>query len=214
MLFKPYAPRTFFDTDGEGGGGSATTPAPVAGTTPNPAETGEPAKVTFTPEQQQFVDMMIGEARLHGKKTAEADAADKERQRLADQERAEAEARGEFEQVKQSLITERDAIRTELDTVKEKVARYDELAKGQVESAKKGYPAEALVDFPTDADPLDQLTFLDQRQQFLAGLGIKFENGESKPPTPRVPATPTLQGDPAKEDAAARARLAASYRDF
>ncbi len=105
-------------------------------------------------------------------------------------ERLEQEKRGEFDKVRQSLETERDEAKAALADRDAKVASYEKLATKRVEAVKAGIPAEALEDFPDDADALEQLTWLEGRAALLAKLipaGTATGGG-------RVMATPQPQG--------------------
>ncbi len=167
----------------------STTTDPKA-TTETPPKQEEKAPVTFTAEQQSVLDKLIGDARKDGKTIAERAATDAKAQADADRLRVEQEAKGEFDKVKQSLIEERDAVKTDKNEMAAKVASYEKLALKRVEAVKAGIPAEALDDFPDDADALEQLTWLEGRAALLAKLipAGAATNGA------RVPATPQSQG--------------------
>lgn len=207
MLVKPVFGRLFFSPDdgsGGGGGGAGGQPTPTTAPPADPATpptTGEPAKVTFTPEQQAAIDALIGTARKEGKAAAEKAANDAKAAADAERARNEAEAKGEFETVKTSLVKERDDAIGERDGLKAKVESYEKLAAARVEEAKKALPAEALEDFPADADPLAQLEWLTAREKLIASLGIK-PNGEATPKLPKTPGASEGKPGPTKEQEA------------
>src|SRR5690242_7691668 len=59
----------------DGGGSGAAPPAPPPGgdpPAPPPAPTPAPGEITFTPEQQQLVNKLVGKAREEGRSAAKA----------------------------------------------------------------------------------------------------------------------------------------------
>jgi hypothetical protein len=198
MLRKPAYGRIFFEADsGNTAGNTATTDATTTtSTTATPPSTGESDAVTFTDAQQKEINRLIGKARSEGKTVAEQAAAQAEQDRQAEAARQAEIEKGNFEGVKASLEQERDGFKSERDTLAGKVDRYEALTKTRVDAIKGELPAEAVEDFPAEADAIDQLEWLDGRQKLLAKLAPAVANGSGHP---RVPATPAAQGQPKQE---------------
>lgn len=119
--------------------------------------------------------------------------AEKERSENADRLRVEQEAKGEFDKVKQSLIEERDAVKSDKDAMAAKVASYEKLAAARVESLKVDLklPEEVLKRFPADAEILAQLAWLEEQ----GDLATVYRTEGGRPTNgARVPATPQSQG--------------------
>lgn len=163
MLRKPGYGRILFEADSGASGGNAGTPDASSAVTP--PSSGESDAVTFTEAQQKEINRLIGNARKEGRTAAEQAAAQVESDRQADAAREAAEAKGEFETVKQSLIGERDTAKAELVTATEQVTAYAAIVAEQVETLKQALPAELLADYPQDGTPLAQLQWLKDRQQ-------------------------------------------------
>lgn len=216
MLVKPFYGRTFFDAD-KGGGGDGGNGDPEGGKPDGDGENsnanpgGQQGEYEFTP--------ITSEAELAGwkanvrkaiaadvRKDIEAEQQRKEAEAERERERESQEAKGEFDKVKVSLESERDEARDELGKAQATVEAYDEIAKAQVEAGRNELPDEALEDFPADAEPLEQLRWLESRKALVAKLVPANGNPNGKP---RVPATPTPNGKPDEitdEEKAARNR--------
>jgi hypothetical protein len=141
---KPVSGGSGEDPDG------STTPAPVVTTTPAP-ESAKPA--AFDEAQQSKVSELIAEARAEGRRAAEAAAKKAQDDLEAERKRTDLEKAGEYEEAKKSLVEDLATVTGERDALATKIARYETIAKGQVDSLKKDIPEEALAKFPADGDP-------------------------------------------------------------
>jgi hypothetical protein len=116
------------DNEGDGGRTDGNTDADQSHANAGGQQGGEAGAVTFTPEQQAYLDRLIGTARKEGRTAAEADA-----KRKADE--AAAEAAGEWEK----LATDRLA---EIDRLNAEIARRDQDALRARVAAKHKLPAD------------------------------------------------------------------------
>jgi hypothetical protein len=146
-----------------------------------------------------------------GRRAAEA-AAKKAQDDLEDErKRTELEKAGEYEEAKKSLVENLATVTGERDALAAKVARYETIAKEQVESLKKDIPAEALAKFPDDGDPLDQLAWLEDR---AALVKVLRPNGKVKSGG-ALAKTPAADLDaPELDDEKALAANARRYQNF
>lgn len=198
MLRKPAYGRIFFEADnGDAGGNtSGTDAATTTSTTATPPSTGESDAVTFSDAQQKEINRLIGKARQEGRDAEKQVNATAEQERQAEAARQAEIEKGNFEKVKTDLETERDGFKTERDQLTAKVDRYEALTKTRVDAIKGELPAEAVEDFPADADAIDQLEWLEGRKALLAKLAPAAAQGNGHP---RVPATPPAQGNVKQE---------------
>lgn len=129
MLLRGIHWSPLFTPDGDGAGGNAGTPPGSEsnpGTNANPGGTQGAGQVTFTAEQQDHLNRLVGKARQDGE-AAGRTAAEQAATAKATEERTAAERKrqldaGEFDKVKTSLETdiatvtrERDALAAEVD---------------------------------------------------------------------------------------------------
>jgi hypothetical protein len=197
MLTKPIYGRQFFEADtGDGGGGgesSTDSKTDPKATTETPPKTEDTATVTFSAEQQKFIDKLMGDARKEGRQAAEKAANDAKAAADAERERQDQEAKGQYEEVKASLIQERDTAKTEADTLKARVEQYEALAAKRVDALKDELklPDEVMKRFPDDADSLVKLTWLEEQGE-LAKL-YRTEGGGPKDGV-KLPKTPDANG--------------------
>ena len=201
MLTKPLYGRQFFEADtGDGGGGGDGKPA-----TQNDGDESQNAKPGGEQGDGGFKPIN-SEAELSAWKSSTRKAiADDVRKELAEEQRKrdedarvkaeqdEAVKRGEFEKVKTDLESERDAAKTEADTLKDRVEQYEALAAKRVDALKDelNLPDEVMKRFPDDADSLVKLTWLEEQGE-LAKL-YRTEGGGPKDGV-RLPKTPDANG--------------------
>ena len=154
-------------------------------TTPNSGAKGDSSEIVFTPEQQELINKRIASARREGRTAAESEAAEAKRkadEATANQKLIEA---GEFDKVRQSLESERDAATTERDSLKSRLetaltligATVDQEWKAAPEAVTKLYKGEdtdVLAKRQHLADHVDIIAALigkqDERKQ-AAGFG-------------------------------------------
>lgn len=136
-------------------GANATTPA-----TP-PAPTAE-SKVEFTPEQQKELDRILSDRLAREKaKTERAEA--KARQEAEETSLKERQAFEELANKRQTRITELETQIGELDTTKQKLAKY-ETTFGNILKAEKEGLDPSIIALLDRLDPLDQLNWLSENK--------------------------------------------------
>lgn len=177
---------------------------PPKGDPPEP----KPDEVTFDEKQQAKLNALLAAER---KKTEEATAArlkqeqaDAKAKADADAERKRQEAAGEFDQVKQSLTTERDTALDEAKTLKATNDALLALVTADVDAAWGDLPDEVreAYDGPDD-DPLAKKQHMTRMAKVIARLtaeAAKPGNG------PNPPAAGPRELNVAEEAAKARAR--------
>lgn len=201
MLTKPFYGRVFFTTDGGANAGNSG----KADETPDGSKP-DGSKPADAPDEFKPITSESELAAWKGRtkkaiiEEVKADLLREQEQRDADAkaeaDRKAAEDRGAFEEVKQSLTKERDDAKAAETELRGKVDRYEALTKSRVDAIKGELPAEAVEDFPAEADAIDQLEWLDGRKALLAKLAPAAVNGNGHP---RVPPTPP-PGGPVKPD--------------
>ena len=155
---------------GEGGGG-------------NP-----PAKPTFDASQQEHVNALLSAERKNAEDRTEQrlkdEAAKRDTDAKAEADRKAAEAKGEFETVKQSLESERDTARTELDTAKSERDALSEYFHCQFASALKDLPEQITAFAPAEgASFADKKAWLGTAQEKAGKLGGTAKQGKGPNPT-------------------------------
>jgi len=94
------------------------------------------------------------------------------------------ESRGEYEAAKTTLATERDAEREKAKTLEARITGYEDALKPTIEAVKADLPDEALTDYPTDADAVTRLSWLNARTALIAA--IRPSGAQRSPLTPRA----------------------------
>jgi hypothetical protein len=180
----PFFPLFLGEDDGTEGGGSEKEP--------DSKESKKDFKLEELPEdQQKFIRGLIKQARDDGKKTADTaiEAARKAAQEEADRKKLEAE--GNYEEASKKLLSRAEEAEQKLTDAETKNARYADLVKSQIDRLKAEVPEEALKGFNPEADPLDQITFLQDRKEIVDALlpaSKRKKEGEEG-----------AEGDPAKK---------------
>lgn len=199
MLTKPAYGRVFFEADsgsnaGGGGNGSA------ADTNAKPSgQSGESAGFQPITTEEQLNEWK-SKTRRHLiaeiKDELKTEQAAKDREAAEQRERDEEVKRGEFDKVRTDLESKLTAADSEVQALAAKVEKYEKLTASRVDAIKGELPAEAVEDFPAEADAIDQLEWLEGRKTLLAKLAPAAANGNGHP---RVPATPQAQGNVKQE---------------
>jgi hypothetical protein len=155
--------------EGEGGGtGGGEGNQGGEGGTGGTQQDDDPLK-GLTPEQRKAVDRHADSKAAAARRDTEAavkqriESEQAEKKRLEDEsrERDEATKRGEFDKVKTSLEGERDTFKSQAETEKQRAERAIALLTGQIKSRVDALPDRLKDTFPKDADPLEQIEWLD-----------------------------------------------------
>ena len=166
----------------------AENPKPDADPTDDiPADVGDKGKEAIRKEREARkaekarADAADAELAKFRAEKAEADAA----KAKADEE--EATKKGEFEKLANERAEKLTAATADLKAKDERIAAYEAALKPLVESLKESVGkdgAEWLDGFPEQAEPLDQMTWLNDRAAFKAKVS------PADPTKPKFPATP------------------------
>lgn len=157
-----------------------------------PPHKEESQKVTFSDEQQKEIDRLIGAARRDGRKAAEDDAAEVKRKadEAADQQR-KIEA-GKFDEVRQSLETERDQALA-------KASQFDALVeaiKPEIDAQWAALPDEVTALYEgDDTDVLARQAHIAKTRKLVEKL---TEQNEQKRQAASFGRTPTPNGTRSK----------------
>ena len=170
-----------------GGGNPPATP-------PDP----KPDEVTFDARQQEKLNALLAAER---KRTEEATAArlkqeqaDAKAKADADAERARQEAAGEFDAVKQSLTSERDAAVTERDSLKTERDTLLALVKADVDAAWDGLPDEVKDAYAGEPDDvLGRKQHMTRMAKVIAALTTKTHTPGNGPNPPASDGTRDLK---------------------
>ncbi len=154
-----------------------------------PVPPAKPEKPQFDDAQQKHInDLLAAERRDTETKVTqrlkdEADAAETKRQQ--DAARAAAEAKGEFETVKTSLISERDAAATERDALKDENAAITAYFSAQYAAALQELPEVITAFAPAeDASFAEKSAWLTKAQTQAAKIGSDPKPGNRPNPKP------------------------------
>lgn len=188
----------FFDADGDGKGGTAGDGPNANGNDGKPNGDANPGaqgdakggEVTFTAEQQAAINKLIGDARKEGRDAAKRDADEAKRKADEDAETNRKVEAGKFDEVRTDLEGKVTTLTGERDTLASKVERYETAIQPVVASLKESVGkdgTEWLDGFPQDAEPLDQMTWLNERAAFKAKVAPATQgaNRSGIPPTPK-----------------------------
>lgn len=146
------------------------------------------AEVTFTAEQQEFVDKLVGDTRIKARTKAEADQAALAAKEAEETNRANLAAQEEW----QKLATTHEARVKQLEPLEAQVKAYDELIVGMLKDRVKalGDAAKKAVDaLPEAMTALDKLNWLNKNE----GL---FQGGSDGVGTPKRPISTTQKERP------------------
>jgi len=143
-------------------------------------------EVKFSPEQQAFVDKLVGDARVKAREKADADnmaraAKDKE---VADQAALVAQ------QQWKTLAEQREVRVKTLEPLEKQVEAYDELIKGMLKDAVEGLgdAAKTAVDgLPKSMTAIEKLNWLGKNQGLFQAAGAS--SGVGTPGRPGRTAT-------------------------
>jgi hypothetical protein len=179
------------------GGGEQTTTTTETPPTPTPetppAKTEDTAEsITFSDEQQRVINKLMAKAKREGEEKAEQARLDAEADAKRKAEQDQQLARGEFDQVKAAIETERDEVKAEAERIRSENERYAALATKRLESLKADLdlPAEVMKTYPADAPILDQLDWLEDR----AAIWEAARQANGGPKGAVVTATPKAAG--------------------
>lgn len=202
--------RLFFDNenDGKGGGGNPPNPEPKPEEKPKPADplAGLPEDVKA--EVQKRIDAAAAKARRDGEKDgltkAQQDAAAKAEEERVAKEQADQIAKGDFDKVKTDL-------EGRASTAEDKLKRANDVLASVIADRMTALEAtgdkELLDAFPKDAEPLEQLAWLNdprtKRAIANASEEAKVAAAQGKPKVPKTP-NPNPNVPPADADAAKR----------
>ncbi len=163
--------------------------------------------ITTEAELASYKDGLRKSIAADVRKQFEADQSKKEADAKAEADRKEAEARGEFDTVKQSLAKERDDAKAELAAVLEKIGKYEGITTTRIDALKAELPKEVLDKFPADADPLDQLVWLEDMADLVAKLSPSNGTKSRTPETPKANGQTGTDVEKAKEQMRGRVSL-------
>lgn len=158
------------------------------------SEGGDKGKkaIEFSPEQQAYLDKLIGDARKEGRDKAAREAEDARRTAEDEAEQKRLEEQKEFEKLANDRKAKLDALEAQVKTLAEQNEKYVSAIKAKLEAERKGLPDHimALLD---KLDPVDQL-------EWLAGNAeaAKKPSGAQSPGTPTRPRKPSEPPDPGK----------------
>jgi len=139
LTFAGMFPQVFHESQNSGGGngeGGEGQNGPPAG--------GEqkPTKVEFTPEQNEWIGNKIAYELKKAQEKRDADEAEAKKKADAEAERKKAEDAGKFEEVKTSLISERDTALAERKAIEAERDEYRELVTKDVNASWSALPEE------------------------------------------------------------------------
>jgi hypothetical protein len=147
--------------------------------------------VTFTEEQQAFVDKLVGDARVKAREKAVA-----EQEAQVTRDKAAAETAALIEQQKWQQLAEQSQARVaELEPLAEKAKRYEELVANQLEATLKELPEaaqKAVNELPEGMDATTKLEWLTKNKGLFQPKGDGVGTTKSVTTTPRK--EPTTQG--------------------
>lgn len=195
------------ENDGKDAAGNpvppATPPAPKGENPDPPVNPAPPAPAGFTKEQQEFIDKLVGDARVEGKNKAKQEADDAKKKADDDKAQADLIAKGEFETAKTNYETTISGLQTDVKTRDELIEKYEKLAADQVTAKREELelPKEWMEGYPEKGTPIDQLAYLTEREKLWKAAHP--ETGDpanpAKPANPRPPSTPAAPTNGAKK---------------
>ena len=166
LLRSPF----LWDTDpGSGGGGTdpaATPPAATGGEPPvDPPAKTEP--VTFTPEQQAYLDKLIGKARNDGRESAKKELEAAQQKAAQETEEKRLKEQAEWQKLAEGHEAKVKELEPQVTTLTEKVTAYEakivELLEAKIKAL--GEAAKAAVDnLPGSPDTLQKLSWLNANE--------------------------------------------------
>jgi hypothetical protein len=159
------------------------------GKPPEPNTQGKSTGVTFSPEQQAYLNALLADAKREGKTSAEREAED-----------AKKKAQGEFETLYNTEKTRADSLQTQLDALQGKYDKLFSAFNKRIEDELAALPdavrEKVLKLKPSDDDPEKLTEFVQTAKELAAST-------PGQPPT-RLPNDPQPKGPPdkAKQEAA------------
>lgn len=174
--------------------------------------TTPPPTSPFSDEQQKFVNKLVAAARKEGREAAEQAAKEAAKAAESESERQGQIQRGEFEKAQEGYKAQIASITAEKEALAASIARYEALTQARVTSLRSGIPEEAMEDFPSDADGLSQLEWLENRANLLAKLKVGSGDSSGNGSPPRPPATPPEEKPPKDITEAQKKAISASYK--
>lgn len=156
-----------------------------------------PKKVEFTPEQNEWIGNKIAYELKKAQEKRDAEDAEAKKKAEAEAERKKQEAAGQFDEVKQSLeserdaaVRERDSLKTERDALADYVKADVAAVTKAVKDAKDSAAAKALLDFypGDDAEPTTLLAWAGKAKSRLGEISKQSPRGNREDPPPgRLP---------------------------
>ena len=96
-------------------------------------------ELTFTPEQQEFVDSLVGKVRIEARERAQKDLAELLENQKQEAERNKLAANAEYKELSERL-TEQVG---QLTSFKDKATQFEEIMAAVLKNAMEGLPEEA-----------------------------------------------------------------------
>ena len=183
-----------------------TTPNPDPQPTPNPEPDPKPDKIEFTPEQNDWISRKIAYELKSAQEKRDAADAEARKKAEAEAERKKQEAAGQFEDVRKSLETERDAAVIDRDSLKATNEALTAYFDTQYTAALKDLPDVIKAFAPAEDAPFaTKADWLTKAQEQASKIDTSGTPGNRPNPTP---ATGHFDLKSAVEEAKARG----SYR--
>jgi len=155
-----------------------------------PADPPKDDDVTFDEKQQKKLNDLLAAERKKTEERLATEAAAQAQREKEQRERDEAEKRGEFETVKTSLTQERDTAISERDSLKSELDTYRELVRKDVEASWSEIPEEVRETYDGgDDDVLAKKQHMDRNAKIIERLTSSEKTTSGNPPNP-PPGTP------------------------
>ena len=159
-----------WDTDPDSGGGGADPAIP-------PAATGgdtKPEPIAFTPDQQAYLDKLIGKARSEGRESAkkELETAQSKAAQLAEEQRLKEQA--EWQKLAETHEAKAKELEPQVTSLSEKVTAYETVINDLLTAKIKALgdvAKRAVENLPGAPDALAKLQWLNANENLFKPLG-------------------------------------------
>jgi DNA repair exonuclease SbcCD ATPase subunit len=172
----------------------------------DPENNGDTGEVTFTDEQQAFINKLVGGTRQKVREQVEQQLRDEfeKEQQKADREAEEARLaeQQEFQELAETRKAKLDELEPQLETLQERAERYEKALTAHAEQAMANVPA-FVKPLLEKMDPVEQLAYIAEHEEEFA-----TESGGSAGP----PKTPKPNGDGDMTDKERRRRAVSARR--
>lgn len=166
--------------------------------TPNPPSNDPNAgDVSFTPEQQKFLNKLINRAKDEGREAAKKQHDEEQRKATEEAERKQLAEQQKFKELSEKQQSDLTTLTTQVETHKQTIAdltaerdRYKAIVEANVKEQRKNLPEHlgALLDA---LDPIAQMEWLSKNADKLTatpGIGTpRRPNGTAQPPAKAQP---------------------------